>query len=222
MSLACGPSLGGGDGGMEGTEGESSMGSVSVSSAASSADDTGAGGTIGSLGNGHGVVELRLLRGASEADDPFVGTARVEVTLLYLDCLADFYAANPSWRMEGADGSAVFDTALGTGLCDPSAPELVDCTVAGFVQLLDEPESLTVSYDVTRSLEGFRLRFGPVPSAQLAACADGGLPIVRLGATESVRGFDAAGTVIWRTEAFSPDESATDQGSPLEILVSRG
>jgi uridine phosphorylase len=65
------------------------------------------------------------------------------------------------------------------------------------------------------------LRFGPLPSSELAACADGELPIVRVGSTGAIRGLDAAGTVIWTTEAFSPAVATTDQDDPIAIRVAR-
>ena len=71
---------------MDGTEG-----SVETTDGASEADSNGEGGPP--LGAGHGVVVLELRRGDSQVDDPFVGTTRVEVTLLYRDCLIGFYEA---------------------------------------------------------------------------------------------------------------------------------
>ena len=180
-------------------------------------DDTGAMPTSGSLGNGHGVVLVELLRAPDADEDPFVDTARVEVSLLYLGCLIDFYEAEPAWRRDGADGSAVFDSALAEGLCDPASAELVECTVADIVQELEVTSALTVTYEVTGPLEGRRLRFGPLPTLELAACADGGQPIVRVGSNGSVRGVDASGTTVWVTQSFFPAEAATDVGAPISI-----
>src|SRR6188474_3150774 len=102
-----------------------------VLSLACSADG---GGDTGSLGMGHGVARLALLSGTGQVDDPFVGTARVEATLSYEECLVGFYEANPSWRQGGPDGGAVFDAALDSGLCDASDPALADCTVVDLLQ----------------------------------------------------------------------------------------
>lgn len=219
LSLACGPSIGEADGGMDG-DGTAGPTDSITSSDPPTADSTGEGSDPGSLGMAHGVVSIQLLRGRDDEIDPFVGTARVEITLLYRDCLIAFYEANPSWQQQGADGSVVFDAALGAGLCDPSDPELVDCTVAQIVQTLDATQSLTVVHEVTGTLdEGLLLRVGPLPDHQLAACPEGGSPIVRIGSTEAVRGFDAADALLWTTEAYNPAEAATDQGQSIRVRV---
>lgn len=215
----CGPSVGDTDGGASAGSGTGSD-TASTSDAPPTADSTGGGIEGGSLGMDHGVVTLELGRDTQEVDDPFVGTARVEVTLLYLECLIDFYDANPSWQQDGVDGSVVFDAALATGLCDPADPTLIECSVAGFTQELDTGKMLTVRYDVTGPLEDRQLRFGPLPTQELAACPAGGLPIVRIS-SGAVRGFDAAGAMLWALESFQPPEGATDQGAVLRIRVAR-
>jgi hypothetical protein len=215
-SLACGPSIEEGDGGMDGTMGD---GSVSDSSIDDSGGDDDAG--MGSLGNGHGVVLLEIRRDDGEASDPTVDTARVEITLHYLECLIDFYEASPDWQQAGVDGSVVFDAALTTGLCDAADPSLAPCTVADITQVMAPTAMLTIGYAVTGSVEDHELRFGPLPSEDLAACAEGGLPIVRMPASGGVRGLDASGAVIWQTKTFNPAEAATDQGAPLSVTVGR-
>ena len=200
---------------MDGTEG-----SVETTDGASEADSNGEGGPP--LGAGHGVVVLELRRGDSQVDDPFVGTTRVEVTLLYRDCLIGFYEANPDWRQVGVEGSAVFEAVvLENTLCEAMDPLLADCTVTQITQELDVTKALTVAYDVTGALENRELHFGPLPDAALAACPDGGLPIVRVGSVAAVRGFDVNGTGIWATESFSPAEAATDQGGAISIRAAR-
>jgi len=219
VALACGPSIEEGDGGLDGTGGDPTVGSASMSGA--SVDDTAGGGRMGSLGNGHGIAPLKILRGENETSDPTVGTARVEITLLYLECLVDFYESSPDWQQAGSEGAMVFDAALTTGLCDAADPELAPCTVADITQVMAPTATLTVGYTVTGSVENLELHFGPLPSTELSACADGGLPTVRMLSADSVRGLDASGTVLWTTEAFSPAETMTDQGLPLLVKVTR-
>lgn len=215
LTIACGPSIEATDGGADGS---ATASSVSADDASLTADSTDGGdGLLGSLGTGHGVVKIRLQRSPDADGDPFVGTSSVEITLLYIGCLVDFYEANPSWRQVGPDGSAVFQAALGTGLCDSMDPEQIACTVTEIQQVLDATKSLTVRYDVTGLLEGGELHVGPIPSQELASCADGELPIMRIGSTSVVRGLDAAGNTTWTTEAFSPPEAAVDQDEPLYI-----
>ncbi len=147
--------------------------------------------------------------------DPFVGTTQVSVTLLYLQCLRDFYDAHPQWSQDGPDGAVAFEAAM-TELCVPEA-DGIECSVAEIRQELDVVRQLTVVYDVQPPIEGGTLRFGPLPTAGLAGCADGGLPIVRVGSNGAVRGLDGAGDVVWNMESFNPAEAATDQGAPITI-----
>jgi len=199
---------------------ESTESSAETHDGASSADSTGE--VPPPLGMNHGVVKLELRRGESETDDPFVGTTQVEVTLLYRECLIEFYEVNPDWQQVGVEGSTVFQTVvLENALCTAMNPVLADCTVAMITQELAVTKAMTVTYDITGPLENRELYFGPLPTAQLAACQDGSFPIVRVGNNGSVRGFDASGTQIWTTEAFNPAEATTDQGLAITIQATR-
>jgi hypothetical protein len=177
-----------------------------------SADDGG----DGSLGSGHGVVTIEFRRSENEATNPYAGTARVSITLAYLECLADFYAANPGWRQDGGDGAGVFMAAASDGLC-AADPEHAECTVAQITQNVDVANALVVDYAITGELEDRRLRFGPLPTEMLAACPDATSPTVRIGSNGAIRGTDATGAVFWETKSFSPDTVKTDQGQPLTI-----
>jgi len=175
----------------------------------------------------HGVVWLQLLRGESQADNPYDGTAFIEVTLLYRECLIDFYTANPDYGQNGVKGAEVFGglDAGGEGwldrLCETPNPNRVDCTVESFRQELETASQLTVTYAIEGNPENREVPFGPVPDAGLAGCEAGGQPIVRVGSNGAVRGLDGNGNTLWNTESFNPAEAATGQGAAIEIKAAR-
>jgi hypothetical protein len=175
----------------------------------------------------HGVVWLELKRGDSQPDNPYVGTAKIEVTLLYRECLIAFYDANPDYQQYGTEGATIFGKRTDGGegwqdrLCELSNPERVDCTVDEFRQELSMVKQLTVTYSIEGDAEDRELAFGPVPKEDLAACEAGRLPIVRVGSNGAVRGIDGAGNTLWNTESFSPSEAATDQGQRIGISAAR-
>lgn len=176
----------------------------------------------------HGVVYLQMLRGESEADSPYFGTATIEVTLLYLECLIDFYEANPDYQQFGPEGALVFGTREDGGegwldrLCEDDNPEALDCTVTSFRQEFDMSRQLTVTYAVDGGdVENRLLPFGPLPIPELAGCEAGGQPIVRVGSNGAVRGIDGNGDTIWNTESFNPSEAATGQGAAIKISAAR-
>jgi hypothetical protein len=173
----------------------------------------------------HGVVWLELRRGEAETDNPFVGTANIEVTLLYLECLIAFYESNPDYQQLGEQGAKVFGSREDGGeawidrLCEVPNANGVDCTVDSFQQELDAARQLTVNYSILADPEDRELPFGPIPIAELAACEPGKQPIVRVGGNGAVRGLDAGGNTLWNTEAFNPSEAATGQGATLKIFA---
>lgn len=175
----------------------------------------------------HGIINIELKRGQSETESPYDGTTRIEVTLLYLECLIDFYDANPDYTQYGPEGALVFGTREDGGegwldrLCDTDRTGQVDCTVESFSQELDAAKQLTIAYSVTGEIEDRLLPFGPLPEEELAMCEAGGQPIVRVGSMGAVRGLDGSGDVVWNTEAFSPSEAATGQGAPITIRAAR-
>lgn len=175
----------------------------------------------------HGIINIEFKRGQSETESPYDGTTRVEVTLLYLECLISFYEENPDYEQFGPEGALVFGTLEDGGegwfdrLCDTERPGQVDCTVERFRQELDAAKQLTIEYAVSGDIEDRVLPFGPIPEPGLAACDAGGQPIVRVGSSGAVRGLDGSGDVVWATEAFSPSEATTGQGAPITIRAAR-
>lgn len=175
----------------------------------------------------HGFINVEFKRGQSETESPYTGTSTVEITLLYRECLIAFYEANPDYRIQGVDGEPVFGPRDlgGEGwqdrLCDTERGGQADCTVTEIVQELDVARQLSVRYELNGELEDRVLPFGPIPTDELAGCAAGGQPIVRVGSNGAVRGLDANGNVVWVTEAFEPSEAATGQGAPITIRAGR-
>lgn len=200
--------------GSTGPTSQTSSTGPSADSSGSSGEPTG-GPDDGSLGMGHGTVRLVFERAQSETEDPFVDTAQIEITLLYLECLVGFYQDNPDWSQLGPQGAVVFDAALGSGVCDPDNG-FIDCTVAGIDQELDMASQLTVRYDVSQPIEDQSLRFGPLPVQELADCQ----PVVRVP-NGGIVGRNAMGDVIWQMESFNPQEAATDQQAPITIRAAR-
>lgn len=175
----------------------------------------------------HGVVWLQLLRSASETANPYEGTVQVEVTMLYLECLIDFYAANPDYQRLGLKDPEIFGTLEDGGegwkdrLCDQDNPNRVECTVDSFDQEFDVSKHLRVTYSVSGDIDHKEIAFGPIPTAELAQCEGGGQPEVRVGSNGAVRGLDGAGATIWNTDSFDPPSAVTGQGAQIEIKASR-
>jgi len=175
----------------------------------------------------HGVVWLEMKRGASETTNPYEGTAKIQVTLLYRECLIAFYEANPDYGQIGVNGDLVFGTREDGGegwrdrLCERDNPAAIDCTVDSFDQELDSAKQLTVTYSINGNVEDLELAFGPIPTAGLAQCEAGGQPIVRVGGNGSVRGLSGSGETLWNTESFNPTEAATNQGRASRISATR-
>lgn len=175
----------------------------------------------------HGVVWLELRRGESQPDNPYVGTAKIEVTLLYRECLIDFYEANPDYQQYGTEGALIFGKREDGGegwqdrLCETSNANQVDCAVDEFRQELASAKQLTIVYSINGDAEDHELPFGPVPKPELAACEGGGQPIVRVGSNGAVRGLDGSGNTLWNTESFNPSEAATGQGAAIGIKAAR-
>lgn len=175
----------------------------------------------------HGVVWLQLLRGASEGDNPYAGTVQVEVTMIYLECLINFYEANPDYQRLGLRDAEIFGTLEDGGegwkdrLCDQDNSNGLECTVDSFDQEFDVSKHLRVTYSVSGDIEHRELAFGPVPTAGLAQCEGGGQPEVRVGNNGAVRGLDGSGATLWNTDSFDPPSAVTGQGAQIEIKASR-
>jgi len=177
----------------------------------------------------HGIINVEFRRGQSETSSPYTGTSRVEITLVYRECLTEFYRVNSDFKILGSEGELVFGPLEDGGegwfdrLCE-DRPGQVSCTVdepEGFKQELDSAKQLTVNYLVDGEVEDRTLPFGPLPLASLADCEPGNDPIVRLVNAAAVRGLDGNGDVVWSTESFDPAEAATGQGAPITVRAAR-
>ncbi len=216
LAIACGPSVVGddGDGGGDGDD------------AAGDDDDAGTG-DAGPDASGltHTYVKLQFQRGLGEASNPYVGTGRVTVDLVYGDCILDFYTRHPELTAAGLEGHRVFGPLAEGGegwtdrLCSPD-DEFAQCGVVSISQsLLDVPEfKMTVVYAVEDDIEGRMLRVGPLPTTATANCGAGGLPEVRAGA-QLATGLDGTGATIWTTQSFSPSELVAGQDTPFTVYA---
>ena len=165
----------------------------------------------------HGTVfiELAALGGESSV---FTGTASVELTLHYLECLEDFYRTTGlDWRQEGEQGAPVFE-AYPELLCGVlGAPA---CAVESITSTIDNAESeytLAVRYaiDDAATLEGSQMLVGPVPLAGLTGCTPS-LQLRSMGAA----GFDAGGEQIWRIGTISgTNEAVAGELAPIRVEI---
>jgi hypothetical protein len=211
---ACGDKAKGGGGG-----GDDST------TAADASSGGGQGETAQTQGTGleHGVVQLQFRRAEGQATDPFVDTVHIEITLDYLGCLVDFYAGSPEYAQDGVVGARVFGPleAGGEGwmdrLCDTTDVEAAPCQVVRIEQELVSAQHLRVVYEMTGDIEDRWVNFGPLPTAGLAACADGDQPRVRIAANGNIRGLAANGDLVWVTRSFDPEQAVTDQGQAFQI-----
>lgn len=169
----------------------------------------------------NGYVRLQL--GADALPAPVPDTMTVVATLRYGECLTQFYAANPAMRQDGERGAKDFAhrDAGGEGwqdrLCDGDVVAAADCEVVAIDQQLGGPDQLTITYAVENVVDNSELLFGPLPTASTAKCAAGQLPTVQVASSESVRGEDASGTVIWHAYTFDPSKVATGPSSVIRI-----
>jgi len=171
----------------------------------------------------HGIVKLEMRRSQNQASNPYLGTARVLITMTYQECLSDLYEANPDLRQNGREGEAIFGgyDKEGEGwsdrLCEPGTTSAqADCSIMSIVQQLSMVEQLTVEYGIAGELEGRVLPFGPLPTKETAGCLD---PIVRI-AIGGAKGYNGEGAEIW-TGSANPPEAVTDQGGELVVEAAR-
>jgi len=139
----------------------------------------------------------------------------------------NFYNVEPDYQQLNPEGALVFGSREEGGegwfdrLCDEDRPGQADCTVERFTQELDVARQLTVLYNIEGDIEDRVLPFGPIPKPSLAACENGGQPIVRVGGMGSVTGQDTNGNRLWNTETFSPEDATTGQGQAIKIRAAR-
>jgi hypothetical protein len=169
----------------------------------------------------HGAITLEFRRAESEATNPFVGAATIEVTMVYQDCLVDFYDANPNLHQDGLLGARIFGGAELDGegwldrLCAPTLPNAASCTIESISQTLAVAHLLTVRYTLEDDLEDRSLQFGPIPNLATTGCD----PVMRMTSAGASKGFDAAGDQSFVVESFAPEDATTDQAEPIVIRV---
>jgi hypothetical protein len=174
----------------------------------------------------HGVVSVRFASHPSPDIDPYGEIDSLWVEVAYLDCLAGLYADHPELRMDGEAGVTVFGGSGvgGEGWRDRLCVEVtgdteVGCRVDAFDQDLDvQPPRLSVLYSLFGSIEGRRLRIGPLPTVDTSGC-DADAPMV-----EVVRVIGQIGQIdLWDTQAIpgavSPTVAVVDQVVPLEVSL---
>ena len=174
-------------------------------------------------GSNHGVVQLELRRGIGVTETPFADTAVIVAKLDYEPCLADFYAREPAWTLEGEQGAPLFESGRGVeaGLCSLSE---IDCRVHEFTQSLSAMEGgwLQVVYEVEGIVEGRRLPFGPIPLPELADCDPPESPSVRIATKAAVRGYDGIpidGSPLWILQSFDPASAAPGEDNMIALDV---
>lgn len=174
----------------------------------------------------NGIVKLEFARGQSQNSSPFPGTAQIEATLNYRDCLELYYEENMDQRQDGPEGFKVFGTEADGGegwvdrLCELDLPQQMNCSIESLEQQLDaQTPKLTIVYNILDdNVEGAQLAAGPFPNREEVTCMGGALPEVGLG---TVRGLDSSGATVWNTETFDPTRAVIDQGGAITIYAKR-
>ncbi|MFO0634175.1 MAG: hypothetical protein U0168_15115 [Nannocystaceae bacterium] len=168
----------------------------------------------------NGYIKLKFVRGESQANDPYVSTARAIVSMDYETCLRDYYDANPDAQQGGPDGDLVFGTHEDGGeawrdrLCEDLERSQADCSIIDINQELSMgTPHLTVEYAVQGTLEGRVLLFGPLPTGVTADCQD---PTVRVS-PQLPTGYNGQDDQIWIAENISPISALTNQGGEVVI-----
>lgn len=165
-------------------------------------------------------IELSPLNGSQ---DVFSGTTEVVVTMLYGECLTDFYLRqHPEYQQDGINGADLFNEWI-PRLCDPGLEKVIDCEVTEIDQTLIEDTNvyqLKVTYqikDLTTLQLGY-IHVGPFPTDEFATECEG-RPTVELR-SNGVIGRDAQGTQIWGIKTLPGSSVAVaNQGAPLRIDV---
>ncbi len=163
----------------------------------------------------HGYVRLQLRRSQSEADSPFVGTAKIVAQIYYNQCLADFYdMLHPEYKYEGTKGAEVFAD-WQESLCDHGE---VDCTVESFAQFFSARSGLQTHYQIQEaSVEYKDLAVGPFPNDRLVKSCQ---PVIDI-AYDSLRGLDGAGNTIWVVDSTQHPSAIPGQHANVEIYCRR-
>jgi hypothetical protein len=169
-----------------------------------------------------GAVKIEL-NPVNTTDNIFGGTTEVVVTMLYQECLTDFYLLHhPEYQQDGIEGAALFEE-WKDRLCDPGNEKVIDCEVTDMDQTLIEDTNvyqLRVTYKINdlSTLQLGYIHVGPFPTAEFASDCDE-RPTVELRAN-GVIGRDADGQQIWGIKTLPGSSVAVaNQGAPLRIDV---
>ncbi|PCC71183.1 hypothetical protein SAMN02745121_04853 [Nannocystis exedens] len=158
-----------------------------------------------------GFTCVELNQADNQDEDPFVGTAKIKVTLKYEPCLIDYYTkTNVDQAMNGKDGEAVF-AEWADRLCSESVGDpLVACEVESFAQTLQPSDNnpifqMTVTYRVTdpTKISNRTLLWGPGPVEAYAECTGNLRPFVKLTLPSDVIGVDKDGKTLWNAQSWS-------------------
>lgn len=168
----------------------------------------------------HGTVKVELVP-FDPANPPFAGTTEIAVTVLYEDCLLDFYlSAHPELQQDGLEGATVFEEWTNR-LCDPTLENVIPCQVTDIDQTLIEDTAVfqvRVTFAITdaAAIENGWLYVGPLPTAELVGGCE---PRVELRGN-GVIGRDADGVQIWGIKTLpAQSQATTDQATPLRVEV---
>jgi hypothetical protein len=158
-----------------------------------------------------GFTCVELIQAENQEEDPFVGTAKIKVTLKYEPCLIDYYTkTNVDQAMNGKDGEAVF-AEWAERLCTENVSDpLVACEVESFAQTLQPSETnpiyqMSITYRVTdpAKVNGRTLLWGPGPVDDFAECPSGQRPFVKLTLPSDVIGIDKSGATLWNAQSWN-------------------
>lgn len=170
-----------------------------------------------------GIIKIELEPENATANQALGQTSEIVVTMLYQECLQDFYLKHhPEYQKDGIEGSELFAD-WREKLCDSDLEKVIDCEVADIDQSLIEDTSvyqLKVTYTVKdpTTLNLGYLHVGPFPTEDFAS--DCSLrPIAELRAN-GIIGRDSDGIQLWSVTTLPGSALAVaGQGAPLRVKV---
>ena len=166
----------------------------------------------GDSGDGHDVIRFTLNWAQSQSEDPFIGTASIEVQLSYSTCVNQFYLeTDTDYQFNGIEGEqVVLDWVKNDRVCDEERfPGAVQCEVSGVSQAFTAPQSpettpgfFRMTLDVLDDkLTGRTVAVGPLPGSRITDASCDGNPTVTIN-KDTVKGFDAEGVQLWEISTF--------------------
>lgn len=169
-------------------------------------------GDDGDSGDGHDVIRFTLNWAQSQSEDPFVGTASIQVQLSYSTCINQFYlATDTDYQFNGVEGEqVVLDWVENNRVCDEDRyPGVVQCEVSSVSQTFTAPQSpettpgfFRMTLDVLDDkLTGRTIAVGPLPGSRITDTSCDGNPTVTIN-KDTVKGFDAEGLQLWEISTF--------------------